>query len=78
MNEHQFKGTYNFGYGDAMYEKNKNRKITWTITIALILITAVVAFWGGRISMKNKVSSEYEAGFDAGMREGTTHWGEWR
>ena len=61
-----------------MYEHRKSRKTTWTITIALILITAVVAFWGGRISMKNKVSSEYEAGFDAGMREGTTNWGEWR
>ena len=78
MNEHQFKGTYNLGYGDAMYEHHKNRKTTWMITIALILITAVVAFWGGRISMKNKVSSEYEAGFDAGVREGTTQWEEWK
>ena len=53
-------------------------KATWPITIALILITAVIAFWAGRMSMKTKVSSEYEAGFDAGMREGTTNWEEWR
>ena len=78
MNEHQFKGTYNLGYGDAMYEHHKNRKTTWTITIALILTTAVVAFWIGRVSMENKASSEYEAGFDAGVREGTTQWEEWK
>ena len=78
MNEHQFKGTYNLGYGDAMYENHKNKKATWPITIALIIITAVVAFWVGRMSMKNKVSSEYEAGFNAGIREGTTQWEEWK
>ena len=78
MSEHQFKSIYNLGYGDAMYEHRKSRKTTWTITIALILITAVVAFWGGRIFMTNQVSSEYEAGFDAGVREGTTQWEEWK
>ena len=78
MNENKFKSIYNLGYGDAMYEHRKSRKTTWPITIALILTTAVVAFWIGRVSMENKVSSEYEAGFDAGMREGTTNWGEWR
>ena len=78
MNEHQFKGTYNLGYGDAMYEHHKSRKKTWTITIALFLITAVAAFWAGRISVENKVSSEYEAGFKAGVREGTTQWEEWK
>ena len=77
MSEHQFKEIYNLGYGDAVYENRKNRKPTWPITIALILITAVIAFWAGRISMK-KVSSEYEAGFDAGIREGTTQWEEWK
>lgn len=56
----------------------KNRKTTWLTTIALILITAVIAFWTGRMSVENKVSSEYEAGFDAGMREGTTQWEEWK
>lgn len=78
MNEHQFKGTYNLGYGDAMYEHHKNRKKTWPITVTLILLTAVVAFWVGRMSMKNKVSLEYEAGFNAGVREGTTQWEEWK
>ena len=78
MNEHQFKGTYNLGYGDAMYENRKSRKTTWTITIALILITTAIAFWAGRISVENKVSSEYEAGFKAGVREGTTQWEEWK
>ena len=77
MSEHQFKNIYNLGYGDAMYEHRK-RKPTWPITIALILITAIVTFWAGRISVENKVSSEYEAGFDAGMREGTTQWEEWK
>ena len=78
MKEHQFKGIYNLGYGDAAYEHRKNRKATWPITVALILLTAVVAFQAGRISMKTKISSEYEAGFDAGVREGTTQWEEWR
>ena len=78
MTEHKFRSIYNLGYGDAVYEHRKNKKATWPITIALILITAVVAFWVGRVSMENKVSSEYEAGFDAGVREGTTNWGEWR
>lgn len=78
MNEHQVKGIYNLGYGDAMYEHRKNRKTTWPITIALILITAVIAFRAGRMSMKTKVSSEYEAGFKAGVREGTTQWEEWK
>ena len=78
MSEHQFKIIYNLGYGDAVYEHRKNRKTTWPIAITIILITAVVAFWAGRMSMKNKVSSEYEAGFDAGIREGTTNWREWR
>lgn len=61
-----------------MSEHRKNRKTTWPITIALILMAEVVAFWAGRMSMKNKVSSEYEAGFDAGVREGTTQWEEWK
>ena len=78
MKEHQFKGIYNLGYGDAAYEHRKKQKTTWLITAALILMTAVVAFWAGRVSVENKVSSEYEAGFDAGVREGTTQWEEWR
>ena len=53
-------------------------KATWPITVALILLIAVLAFQAGRMSVENKVSSEYEAGFDAGVREGTTNWGEWR
>ena len=61
-----------------MYEHRKSRKTTWPITIALILTTAVVAFWIGRVSMENKVSSEYEEGFKAGIREGTTQWEEWK
>ena len=53
-------------------------KATWPITIALILLTAVVAFWVGRVSVENKVSLEYEEGFKAGVREGTTQWEEWK
>lgn len=78
MKEHQFKGIYNLGYGDAAYEHRKNKKATWPITVTLILLTAVVAFWVGRVSVENKVSSEYEKGFKAGVREGTTQWEEWR
>ena len=58
--------------------RERQLKATWLITAALILMTAVVAFWAGRVSVENKVSSEYEAGFDAGVREGTTQWEEWR
>ena len=56
MSEHQFKSIYNLGYGDAMYEHRKSRKTTWPITIALILTTAIVAFWLGRVSTDNKAS----------------------
>ena len=78
MKERQFKGIYNLGYGDAVYEHRKNKKATWPITVTLILLTAAVAFWAGRVSVENKVSSEYEKGFRAGVREGTTQWEEWR
>ena len=78
MKEHQFKGIYNLGYGDAAYEHRKNKKATWPITVTLILLTAVVAFWVGRVSVENKVSSEYEKGFKAGVRESTTQWEEWK
>ena len=61
-----------------MSEHRKNKKATWPITVALILLIAVVAFQAGRMSVENKVSSEYEAGFDAGVREGTTQWEEWK
>ena len=78
MSEHQFKGIYNLGYGDAAYEHVKSRKSARTMAVGLVLLTAVLAFWAGRRSMKPTVSSAYEAGFDAGVREGTTQWGEWR
>lgn len=78
MSEHQFKGIYNLGYGDAAYEHAKSRKATRTMAVGLVLLTAILAFWAGRRSMKPTVSSAYEAGFDAGVREGTTQWGEWK
>lgn len=78
MNEHKFRSVYDLGYGDAMCENRKNGKAVRIMTVALVLATAVLAFRAGRVSMENKVSSEYEAGFDAGVREGTTSWGEWR
>ena len=78
VNKNKFKSICNLGYGNAVYEHRKNRKPTWPMTVALVLIAAVVAFRAGRVSVENKVSSEYEAGFDAGVREGTTSWGEWR
>ena len=78
MSEHQFKSIYNLGYGDAVYETHKNKKIEWTITIALGLIAAVVTFWAGRMSMQTKVTEAYNDGFEAGVREGATQWGEWK
>ena len=78
MSEHQFKSIYNLGYGDAAYEHAKRGKATRLMAVGLVLLTAVLAFWAGRRSMKSAVSSAYEAGFDAGVREGTTQWGEWR
>lgn len=78
MNENKFKSIYDLGCGDAAYGRRKNKKATWPTTVALVLITAVVAFWAGRMSVENKVSSEYGAGFEAGVREGTTQWEEWK
>lgn len=78
MSEHQFKGIYNLGYGDAAYEHAKSRKAARPMTVGLVLLTAILAFWTGRWSMKPTVSSAYEAGFDAGVREGSTNWGEWK
>ena len=75
MSEHQFKSIYNLGYGDAMYEHRKSRKITWPIAVTITIITAAVALWAGCVLTRAKA---YEAGFDAGVREGTTNWGEWR
>ena len=78
MSEHQFKGIYNLGYGDAAYEHVKSRKATRTMAVGLVLLTAILAFWAGRRSVKPTVSSAYEAGFEAGVREGSTNWGEWK
>ena len=78
MSEHQFKGIYNLGYGDAAYEHAKRRKATRPVAVGLVLLTAVLAFWAGRRSMRPTVSSAYETGFDAGVRETTTNWGEWQ
>ena len=78
MIEHQFKGIYNLGYGDAAYEIAKGRKAARPMAVGLVLLTAVLAFRAGRWSMKPRVSSAYEAGFEAGVREGTTNWEEWK
>lgn len=78
MSEHQFKGIYNLGYGDAVYENHKNKKGEWLITIAFGLVAVVVTFWAGRASMYSKVTEAYNDGFEAGVREGTTQWGEWK
>ena len=78
MGEHQFKGICNLGYGDAAYERAKGRKAARPMAVGLVLLTAVLAFWAGRRSMRPTVSSAYEAGFDAGVREGTTQWEEWK
>lgn len=78
MSEHQFKGIYNLGYGDAVYENRKDKETKWSIIVALGLMAAVVAFWAGRASVQTKVTEAYDDGFEAGVREGTTQWGEWK
>ena len=78
MSEHQFKGIYNLGYGDAAYEHAKSRKAARQIAVVLVLLTAALAFWAGRRSMEQKVTEAYKDGFEAGVREGTTRWEEWR
>ena len=79
MIEHPFKSICNLGYGDAAYEHAGSRKAARPMAVGrLVLLTAVLAFWAGRWSMRPTVSSAYEAGFDAGVREGTTQWEEWR
>lgn len=76
MSEHQFQSIYRLGYGDAMAEAG--RKKSWPRTAILLLVVALLAFLAGRASMKSKVASAYEAGFDAGMKEKSIHWEEWR
>ena len=78
MGEHQFKGIYNLGYGDAAYEHAKGRKAARQTAVVLVLLTAALAFWTGRRSVKQRVTEAYEDGFEAGVREGTTQWGEWK
>ena len=78
MSEHQFKGIYNLGYGDAAYELAKGRKAARPVVVGLVLLTAILAFRAGRWSTEQKVTEAYEDGFDAGVREGTTQWGKWK
>ena len=78
MSEHQFKGIYNLGYGDAVCESRKNKGMEWSTAVAAGLVAAVVAFWAGRTSVQTEVTEAYESGFDAGVREGTTNWKEWK
>ena len=78
MSERQFKGIYNLGYGDATYEHVKSREAARPMAVGLVLLTAILAFWAGRWPMEQKVTEAYEDGFEAGVREGTTQWGEWK
>ena len=78
MSEHQFKNIYWLGYGAAVAEsRRKGRTATLAVLLALAA-AAALAFWAGRASMRSRVALAYEAGFDAGVAEGTTKWGEWR
>ena len=75
MSEHQFKNAYWLGYGDAMAEAGRKR--LWP-KVAVVIVIAGLAFWAGRASMRPRVALAYETGFDAGVAEGTTKWGEWK
>ena len=76
MSEHQFQSIYRLGYGDAMAEAGRRK--SWPKTALLLLVVAVLAFLAGRASMKSAVSSAFDAGFEAGMKEKSIHWEEWR
>ena len=76
MGENQFKNIYWLGYGDAMAETSGKK--SWPSVVVLVLVAAALAFWAGRASMRSKVASAYEAGFEAGTAEGSTNWEEWR
>lgn len=75
MSEHQFKSIYLLGYGDAVQD-NKNK--TWIKITTIGITIAVLAFLAGRASMKSTITSTYENGFEAGVREKTTEWSEWK
>ena len=75
MGENQFKNIYWLGYGDAMAEAGRKR--LWP-KVAVVIVVAALAFWAGRASMKSRVASAYEAGFEAGTAEGSTNWEEWK
>ena len=75
MDEHKFKSIYLVGYGDAVQDsKNKS----WLKTTIISITIATIAFWAGRASMKPTITSAYETGFEAGIRERTTEWSEWK
>lgn len=75
MSEHQFKSIYLLGYGDAVCD---HRRKTWPKAAFIGIVIAVLAFCAGRASMSSAITSAYEDGFDAGVREKTTQWGEWK
>lgn len=72
----EFQSIYFLGYGDAVVDERQKR--TWLKTTLLLLIVACLAFWAGRASTTSQVTSAYESGFDAGVREGTTNWEDWK
>ena len=76
MSEHQFQSIYRLGYGDAMAETGRRK--SWPKTAILLLIVALLAFLAGRASMKSRIASAFEAGVEAGMKEKSIHWEEWR
>ena len=76
MSEHQFQSIYRLGYGDAMAEAGRRK--SWPKTALLLLVVAILAFLAGRASMKSRIASAFEAGFEAGMTEKSIHWEEWR
>lgn len=76
MSEHQFQSIYRLGHGDAMAEAGGRKP--WPKTALLLLVVAILAFLAGRASMKSAVSSAFDAGFEAGMKEKSIHWEEWR
>lgn len=78
MSEHQFKGIYNLGCGDTAYELAKGGKAARPMAVGIVLLTAILAFRAGRWSTEQKVTEAYDNGFETGVREGTTQWGEWR
>lgn len=50
----------------------------WVLALPLLAAALAVGIAIGRVSMRDEVARAYDAGFDAGAKDATSEWGEWR